>query len=88
MINVRCCCDPNKILGVLVRDIDDMEKRYFVSKDGSKRELAVDSHGRDINYWDEIEGFVADVKADDSLDVGTWLEKKKKKAPTKRKRRK
>ena len=54
ILNVRCCCTPKKILGMLPLDI---AKRFSLKIFGDG-EIAVYGDGNDISYWNNQEGFV------------------------------
>ena len=54
ILNVRCCCTPKKILGIIPATlIKDLKLKYFDD------EIAVYGDGRDMAFWNSQEGFVA-----------------------------
>jgi len=53
ILNVRCCCTPKKILGIIPATfIRDLKVKYFGN------EIAIYGDGNDISYWMKQEGFI------------------------------
>lgn len=53
LLNVRCCCTPKKVLGIIpAKFVKSLKLKYFGD------EIAVYGDGNDISYWVKQEGFV------------------------------
>lgn len=54
IVNVRCCCTPKKILGIIPATmLRDLKLKYFGN------EIAVYGDGHDMAFWNKQDGFVA-----------------------------
>lgn len=71
-VNVRCCCQPQKILGTLELSENDIERRRFwvvergetpsimAASSGTGALKSIDSkhHDRPIEFWRKLSGFM------------------------------
>lgn len=76
---VRCCCQPQKVVGMLPINSDALEKRIFDFEDGTS-EVAFSSENMEREQLLELQEFSPSIQA--NTGKGTWREDKKSKMKT------
>lgn len=77
-LNVRCCCQPQKILGTLevgsfarfqsiripssIGPIERIQVRVFFSNEDAKAEYAIYSDDHPVEYWRQFPTFIENME--------------------------